>query len=102
MAEFVQAMKLSDLEEGSISTVDVRGTHILLSKLGGEVHAVSGFCTHQETDLGVGFVLEDRIVCPLHLSQFDLRTGEVQNPPATVPLKRFNVKIQDGTIFVEV
>jgi len=102
LAEFVQAMKLSDLEEGSISTVDVRGTHILLSKLGGEVHAVSGFCTHQETDLGVGFVLEDRIVCPLHLSQFDLRTGEVQNPPATVPLKRFNVKIQDGTIFVEV
>jgi 3-phenylpropionate/trans-cinnamate dioxygenase ferredoxin component len=102
LAEFVQAMKLSDLEEGSISTVDIRGTHILLSKLGGEVYAVSGFCTHQETDLGVGFVLEDRIVCPLHLSQFDLRTGEVQNPPATVPLTRFNVKIQDGTIFVEV
>jgi hypothetical protein len=26
----------------------------------------------------------------------------VMNPPATVPLQRFNVKIQGDTIFVEV
>ena len=102
MAEFVPAIKLSDLEEGSIAAVDLKGTHILLSKLEGEVHAVSGTCTHQETDLGVGFVLEEAIVCPLHLSRFDLKTGEVLNPPATVPLQRFNVKIQGETILVEV
>ena len=102
MAEFVQAMKLSDLAEGTISTVEVKGTHILLSKIGGEVFAVSGTCTHEETDLGLGFILEDRVICPLHLSQFDLRTGQVMNPPATVPLKRFNVKIKDEEIFVEI
>ena len=102
MAELVQAMKVSDLEEGTISTVDLRGSHILLAKIGGEVSAVSGTCTHEETDLALGFVLEERVVCPLHLSQFDLRTGQVMNPPATVPLQRFNVKIQGDTIFVEV
>ncbi|MDG6898272.1 MAG: Rieske 2Fe-2S domain-containing protein [Nitrososphaerota archaeon] len=83
-------------------TVDIKGVHILLSKIGGEVHALSGICTHEETDLGLGVVLEDKVVCPLHLSQFDLRTGEVLNPPALVPLKTFNVKIEDGTIYVEV
>jgi len=102
LAELVQAMKVSDLEEGTISTVDLRGSHILLAKIGGEVSAVSGTCTHEETDLALGFVLEERVVCPLHLSQFDLRTGQVMNPPATVPLQRFNVKIQGDTIFVEV
>ena len=95
-------MKVADLGEGSMSSVDLKGTHILVAKIGGEVSAVSGVCTHEETDLGLGFVIEDRVVCPLHLSQFDLRTGLVMNPPAEVPLKRFNVKIEGDTILVEV
>ena len=102
MEEFLPAMKLSDLGEGTMSTVDLKGSHVLLAKIGGEVSAVSGTCTHEETDLGTGFILEDRVVCPLHLSQFDLKTGEVMNPPAEVPLQRFNVKIRDDVIFVEV
>ncbi len=102
MGEFVPAMRADDLAEGAMSAVDLKGTHILVSRIGGEVYAVSGTCTHEEADLGRGFVLEDRVVCPLHLSQFDLRTGQVMNPPAEVPLGRFNVKIDGGTIFVEV
>lgn len=102
MGDFHPAMKVSDLAEGTISTVDLNGVHVLLSKIGGEVFAVSGTCTHEETDLGRGFVLEDRVVCPLHLSQFELKTGKVMNPPAEVPLKRYNVKIEGGTILVEV
>ena len=95
-------MKVSDLGEGAMVAVDVGGRHILLAKIGGEVSAVSGICTHEETDLGLGFVIEDRVVCPLHLSQFDLKTGEVANPPATEPLKRFNVQIRGEAIFVEI
>jgi len=95
-------MKVAELGEGSMSSVDLKGTHILVAKIGGEVSAVSGVCTHEEADLGLGFVIEDRVVCPLHLSQFDLRTGQVMNPPAEVPLRRFNVKIEGDTIFVEV
>jgi len=102
LGEFVPAMKVDDLAEGAISAVDLKGAHILLSKIGGEVYAVSGICTHEETDLARGFVLEDRVICPLHLSQFDLRTGQVMNPPAEVPLQRFNVKIEGEAILVEV
>lgn len=102
MGKFVPAMKASELAEGTMSAVDLDGSHLLLAKIGGEVSAVSGTCTHEETDLGLGFVMEERVVCPLHLSQFDLRTGEVMNPPATQPLRRFNVKIEGDTIFVEV
>jgi len=102
LGEFVQAAKVTDLAEGTMSAVDLKGVHILLSKIGGEVYAVSGVCTHEETDLARGFVLEDRVVCPLHLSQFDLKTGQVLNPPAEIPLQRFNVKIEGETIFVEV
>ena len=95
-------MKLADLAEGSMAGVDLKGSHVLLARIGGEVSAVSGTCTHEEADLALGFLVEDRVVCPLHLSQFDLRTGQVMNPPAELPLKTFNVKIEGGTIFVEV
>ena len=102
MTGFHEAMKESELPEGSMATVDVAGLHLLLARIGGEVHALSGTCTHEETDLGLGFLIEDRVTCPLHLSSFDLKTGAVLNPPATEPLQTFNVKIEDGTIFVEV
>jgi nitrite reductase/ring-hydroxylating ferredoxin subunit len=82
--------------------VELQGRHLLLARIGGDVFAVSGTCTHEESDLALGFIIEDRVVCALHLSQFDLKTGQVLNPPATVPLQHFNVKIHDGTIFVEV
>jgi len=102
LGNLVPAKKLAELPEGTLATVDLDGSHILLANLGGEVTAVSGTCTHEEADLGTGFLVEDRVVCPLHLSQFDLRTGQVMNPPAEVPLKRFNVKIEGETIFVEI
>ena len=95
-------MKVSELAEGTMAAVDVGGSRVLLAKIGGEVSAVSGTCTHEETDLGLGFLIEDRVVCPLHLSQFDLKTGQAVNPPATEPLKRFNVQIRGEAIFVEI
>lgn len=102
VGEFVPAIKASELAEGTMLALDVKGVHLLLARIGGEVSALSGTCTHEDADLGLGFIIEDRVVCPLHLSQFDLRTGQVLNPPATAPLRSYNLKIEDGTIFVEV
>ena len=101
-ANFVRALPLSELQPGAMAGVELEGTKVLISNLDGEVHAVSGICTHEDYDLSQGFILEGAIVCTLHLSQFDLRTGEVYNPPATVPLRVFNVKIEGDIIFVEV
>ena len=102
MPRFMKALEVSKLAPGTMAGVDVEGKQILLSNLGGEVYAVDGVCTHEESLLAKGFMVEERVVCQLHLSQFDLRTGEVYNPPAFEPLRRYNVKIEDGSIFVEI
>jgi 3-phenylpropionate/trans-cinnamate dioxygenase ferredoxin subunit len=99
---FVKSLELSKLAPGTMAGVEVEGKQILLSNLGGEVYAVDGVCTHEESMLSQGFMIEDRVVCQLHLSQFELRTGEVDNPPAVEPLKVYNVKIEEGSIFVEI
>jgi nitrite reductase/ring-hydroxylating ferredoxin subunit len=98
----VKALELSELPPGTMAGVEVEGEQVLLSNLGGEVHAVGGVCTHEESLLSQGFMIEERVVCQLHLSQFDLRTGEVYNPPAVEPLRPYNVKIEEGSIFVEI
>jgi len=95
-------MELARLAPGTMAGVELEGKQILLSNLGGEVFAVDGICTHEYSRLSEGFMLEERVVCQLHLSQFDLRTGEVYNPPALEPLKTYNVKIEEGAIFVEI
>jgi 3-phenylpropionate/trans-cinnamate dioxygenase ferredoxin component len=99
---FLPAVQLTQVPVGGMVGVEVAGTKLLISNIGGEIHAVSGVCTHEEFDLAEGIVIEDAVTCPLHLSQFDLRTGQVYNPPATEPLKVFNVKIDGDTVFVEV
>jgi 3-phenylpropionate/trans-cinnamate dioxygenase ferredoxin component len=102
LPRFVKALELSKLAPGTMAGVELEGKQLLLSNLGGEVYAVDGVCTHEESLLSRGFMIEERVVCQLHLSQFDLRTGEVYNPPATEPLKRYNVKIEEDHIFVEI
>jgi nitrite reductase/ring-hydroxylating ferredoxin subunit len=102
MPRFVKTIEVSKLAPGTMAGVDAEGRRLLLSNLGGEVYAVDGTCTHEESPLSKGFMIEERVVCQLHLSQFDLRTGEVYNPPAIEPLRRYNVKIEEGSIFVEI
>jgi nitrite reductase/ring-hydroxylating ferredoxin subunit len=46
-------------------------------------------------------LLGERVTCPLHLSQFDLTTGEAVNPPATENLRKYNVKIDEGDVFID-
>lgn len=82
--------------------LDVAGTRILLVNLDGAFYGVSGVCTHEEADLGEGTLDGYNVVCPFHGSEFDLRSGEVQNPPADRPLRTHVVKVEDGSVFVEI
>lgn len=99
---YVRAVPLSEVPPGKIVGVELEGKKVILTNFGGNVYAVSGVCTHEYYELALGFMIEERVVCALHLSQFDLRTGEVFNPPAVEPLQRFNVKVENDIIYVEV
>ena len=93
--------RVSDLRDGEKVAVDVSGASILVANLNGRFYAVSNICTHERVELVHGFVIEDGIVCPAHFSRFSLKTGEVVNPPAMIPLKTYKVVVQDGQLLVE-
>ncbi|MEM1994932.1 MAG: Rieske 2Fe-2S domain-containing protein [Nitrososphaerales archaeon] len=93
--------KTSEIREGEIKAFKVDGKQIILVKNGGKIYALSRFCTHEEADLSTGFLLEDRLVCPLHLSQFDLKSGAALTPPATEPLASYVVEVVEDMVVLD-
>lgn len=78
------------------------GKKILLANYKGKIYATDMICTHAEADLSTGFLSDQGVRCPLHLSVFNLEDGKPQNPPAETSLHVYNVKIRDNAIHVEV
>jgi len=68
---------LSDLEDRIPYPVDVGAEEIALVMLDGDIYAVNNVCTHEYACLSDGYIEEDRIVCPLHLAEFSVVTGQV-------------------------
>lgn len=102
MGTLIRVGHLSEIPPGTIVGVGEGEDKILIANVGGKIHAVHGVCTHEYADLTTGFLMENRITCPLHLSQFDVTTGEVLGPPAATPLRKYSVKIEGEEVYVEV
>jgi 3-phenylpropionate/trans-cinnamate dioxygenase ferredoxin subunit len=93
---------LDDLAEGTMKMTWVDGTApLLLVHLGGAVRAVQGICSHEYFELDRGFLTGGSLTCALHLSRFDLVSGEPLDPPADEPLAVYPVAIEAGRIVVE-
>ena len=73
---------------------------VLLSRLDGELYAVSGACTHYGGHLADGHIGRTSVRCPLHHACFDLKTGSVLRAPALDPLDRWEVEVESGRAFV--
>lgn len=102
MSEWVRACSRESLPPGSLLAFTHDKHRILLANLLDTVHATDLICTHAEADLSTGFLSEEGVRCPLHLSVFSLDNGMPCNPPAEDPLRVYNVKIEQDWIYVEI
>ena len=93
---------MDQIQDGQLFGFRSDDKKILLAKQKGKIFATDLICTHAEADLSTGFLSDEGIRCPLHLSVFNLENGKPQNLPAEVPLKTYNVKIEQNEIYVEV
>ncbi len=93
---------MEQVKEGQLFGLTHDDKKILLANLKGKICATDLICTHAQADLSTGFLSEEGVRCPLHLSVFNLENGEPQNLPAEKPLKVYNVKIDGNEVYVEV
>jgi 3-phenylpropionate/trans-cinnamate dioxygenase ferredoxin subunit len=97
----VPVAHLDDLAPGTMLMVQVDGTNILLVNHDGMIRALQGTCSHQYFELDKGFLTGDALTCALHLSRFDLSSGEALDPPAVLPLQVYPALVENGEIVLE-
>jgi len=84
------------------SAIKIQGENpIAVFRVGGEFFATDDTCTHAKFSLSEGYVEGEEVVCALHEARFCLRTGRVLSPPATIALRTYPVRVEDGEVFVE-
>lgn len=92
-----------EFKETDRKLVDLGGNHqIGLFKQPDGFYAISTWCTHQKTTMIHGEVCDGALECPLHGARFDLRTGRNLCLPAVRPVARYDVKVEDGRIYIKV
>jgi len=98
---WARAASRSELTPGEVLGVEVAGHSIALYDVDGSIFATDNICTHAYARLSDGWLDGELIECPLHAARFDVRTGTVLDPPATVDLKTYPVRVVDDEIQVK-
>ncbi|HEY9827688.1 MAG TPA: Rieske (2Fe-2S) protein [Stenomitos sp.] len=105
------------LTPGTREVVKVGKQKVLLLNQAGEIYAVDSRCPHMKVPMKNGKVLDNcRIVCPVHRSEFDLKSGSptkwIPFPPGVgkvlgmisqeKQLPTFPTKVEDGSIWIDI
>lgn len=100
MAEFHKVAKVSEIAPGEVKPFVVGLDTVAVCNLNGKFHAFRDRCSHQELPLSDGELSGEVITCAYHGAEFNVKTGEALCMPATEPIDVFEVKVEDGEIFV--
>src|SRR4051794_26728715 len=82
----------STLVEGRPLIGHARGEAIVVVRDKGTLYAVGASCSHYGGPLGEGLVADGKVHCPWHHACFDLRTGQVEGPPAFNPIACYRIE----------
>ncbi|WP_320779784.1 non-heme iron oxygenase ferredoxin subunit [Streptomyces sp. CRN 30] len=99
---YVRACAVGELEEDTPHRVELDGTPVAIVRTEGDVFAINDICSHANVSLSEGEVDDCHIECWLHGSRFDLRSGKPDSLPATRPVPVYPVKIEGGSVLVDV
>ena len=86
---------------GAVASI-AGGEIVAVFNVDGNFHAISDTCSHAEASLSEGDLDGYFVMCPLHASEFDVRTGEVMNMPATSPVESFEIEVENGDLIVTI
>ncbi len=101
MTAWIRACRVEEVEREDVIPFDYAGhAYAIYRSPAGEFFASDGQCTHEETHLAGGIVLDDIIECPKHNGRFNYRTGEAKGAPVIVNLRTYPVRVEDGSVFI--
>lgn len=101
MTEFVKVAKVEDIPPGERLWYDFEEETVVIFNVEGQFYCIADVCTHDGGPLEEGELEGHEVECPRHGAHFDIRTGEALSFPAVTPVPSYQVKVEDGYIYVE-
>lgn len=104
----VRACNKSEVSVGTLKLVHVGEKDLVIANVDGNLHALYGWCTHEEGNLSEGQLKKNVLTCPEHGAQFDVTTGRVLlgpdegSPDSIQPEKSYKVIVQGSDLMVEI
>jgi 3-phenylpropionate/trans-cinnamate dioxygenase ferredoxin component len=103
MTTAVTTITASAIPVGGVAPFDVSGTRVAVANVDGTYYAFDDTCTHEQCSLAEeGELTGTTLTCTCHGSQFDVRTGTVLAPPATIPVKVYPIKVEGDALRIDV
>lgn len=98
--DFVKIAEAKDIQVTKMKEVEVAGEKICIVNVEGKYYAIGNVCTHEGGPLAEGTLEAYEVECPWHGAKFDVRTGEVTNPPARRPEPSYEIKVDGNNILI--
>jgi len=102
MAEFVLAIKTTDVPANGMVAVDLKGTRIAVANVQGVYYAFDDECTHERCSLAEGDLAGTIVTCMCHGAEFDVRSGAVLAPPALVAVNVYRTRVDGDALYIEI
>jgi toluene monooxygenase system ferredoxin subunit len=99
----VRVCRVDEVEEGEVRGFSVLGfaDPILVTRIAGELIATASICPHEDVSLLAGSVDGDKVTCPGHGYQFDLRSGRCVHD-SSLRLHRFAVAVRGDELYIQI
>lgn len=91
---------ITDIPLGCGIRVTIDDEDIALFNQRGEFYAISNICPHRGASLSEGFLDQNKVFCPLHCFDFDLKTGAC-NMASHLSVATYPTKTEDGNVFIQ-
>ena len=84
---FVEVAKTGGTPPGTMKHVESDGKELCIVNAGGTFYAIGDRCPHMNAPLSMGTLEGTIVICPLHFSRFDLRTGRKVSGPVEAKIE---------------
>jgi len=101
MTGYQRAVAFAELWNGELRGLVIQGKKVLVVRIDDAVYAYEDRCAHQGVMLSKGSLVGTVLSCSAHGWQYDVCTGCGVNPERA-ELKRLPVKVEGGSVFVDV
>jgi nitrite reductase/ring-hydroxylating ferredoxin subunit len=101
MTTKIELCSVDEVAEGEAKRVETEGLQLAVFNLNGQFYVTDDLCTHGPGLLHEGYIDGDIVECNFHNGSFNIKTGEVVDPPCMIPVKTYRTVVEGDKVFIE-